>query len=122
MVEETNKINQFQKVKNWKKTWWGITILIGLSPFIALYWIWTKSNWDNSFKIIASIPLLILIIPAVIISGLFSYKINNPNKSFTSSNTISNITRTPSFTPEATSMPSLTQPQITQKPLLSDTS
>ncbi|MCK5412830.1 MAG: hypothetical protein KAI57_00460 [Candidatus Pacebacteria bacterium] len=50
------------KYKKWYKKWWGILIILIFLPFVAIWYIWKKTNWDKSVKIILTILIFFFVI------------------------------------------------------------
>ena len=60
-MSQDNK-NKEGNSKPWYKNWWGIILIIALWPFVILYLVWAKTNWDKKIKIGITALLVILFI------------------------------------------------------------
>ena len=49
------------KHKEWYKKWWGILIMLIFLPFVAIWYIWKKTNWNKFVKIILTILILFFV-------------------------------------------------------------
>lgn len=70
MAPEENK-------KFWFKTWWGILIIITFLPFVAVWWVWKKSNWNRNLKL----GIIVAIFLLMFIAGLSTLTTSNSQKS-----------------------------------------
>jgi len=51
-----------KQIKKWYKKWWGILIIIMLLPFVTIWYIWKKTNWNKSVKIILTILIILFVV------------------------------------------------------------
>ncbi len=49
-MQESTSDNLNNK-KRWYKTWWGILILLGFSPFFISFWIWKREKWSKNLRL-----------------------------------------------------------------------
>ena len=60
-MQEEQKQEQIKR-KKWYKKWWGILIILMFLPFVAVWYIWKKTNWNKSVKIILTILIFFFVI------------------------------------------------------------
>ncbi|MFW5884940.1 MAG: DUF443 family protein [Patescibacteria group bacterium] len=72
--KKNNELNQkSEKQKEWYASGWGLVLVILLLPLFLIWYIWAKTEWNNSIKIISTLIILVLLFA---INSSFEEEIN----------------------------------------------
>lgn len=47
--------------KSWYRKWWGVIIVILILPYFFLWYLWAKTKWHKSLKVLLTAPLALAV-------------------------------------------------------------